>query len=1019
MTTYTWSGTGTASWGTAADWTDQSDNTTGALPTDLDTALINAPGATVTVGTQVLASAYILDTAGATLAVSGGTLTTEHAANFNGRVSVTAGTYTAGGTGAVFNQALTQTGGTIDAVTGTLAINDGSTLSGTLSGAGVLDFAGANTNNYIGTGFVCKLSSVEVTGGAKLGLEKNFAFAHNLTVNNSTLDLFGHVLTDTGAFALSGVAGSGTIQAAGTLTLGTNTSTETLDNGLMLAVTGTVIQADTVYLGANDSGADVNIGKAGQYDINGNWSVGDPSSIGSISNLGVFAKTGGGKLTQIDTQFSSSGTIAANIGELQLDGLINAVSGTVSGAGTFGIGTVGGYGQTTFAPELALSVANVHQASGILVLNAAQSYTGNWNMSGGVLNLNKAAAVLTLKGDSSFDAGTLSGYSGSLVLDGPTELGAVTIGGPDTIDVNGTLTQTGLVLLGLSSNPDVTIAAGADWLIDADSSILGSYGLIDNAGVFWDRNGSSTSTIQSQIVNTGTLIADSTLQLDSSFSTLGGTLSGGGLLDVAGGTTTLASGLSITVAALDISSDVVLAGNQTDAKAVSQYTGTLDLSAHSFALSGTASLDGGTLSDGGTLTASGQTTIGNYTVTAGAGLVIAGSGDQSGALQLADQNGTGTLVVAASGAYNVLDNFTIGGAGALVIDGKLTESGTGLGEIDASLTLAAAGLLTANDQTLTLTNVASLAGTLAGTGAVALSGGTFSLAAGLALASGTLELTGAASATLLANQSYAGDFRTSSGTLNLGADTFTLSGPALLGNNTILSGGGTLLAGGATTLLAPSVQGSATLAIAGAAQQLGNLAVGNPTGAASTATFAIMAGGTDTLDASASILGDGMLSVAASGTLIAGGNALSQISTAIVDQGTIAANQGDLQIIGSVSAASTGLFSIGGPAELDFLGGSTVGSATAVSFAAGGDGTLRIDDMKTFAATIENFATRDMIQISGLAGTLSASYANTAHTQLMLADSSGNSIVLAFSTAQTLSAIGLSDTSNVATLTHS
>ena len=1022
MTTYTWSGK-SGSWGTSADWTNQADGTNG-LPTDLDTAMINAPGILVSVGTSITAAAYILDTTGATLAVSGGTLTTEHLATFNGRVVVSAGTYYAGGMGAVFNQNLTQTGGTIDAVTGTLTINAGSTLHGTLSGAGVLDFNGSASNNYLNTGFVCNLSAIEVTGGAKLGLNENLTYGRNLTVNNSTLDLFGHTLTASSSFALSGVVGDGVIRDSGTLTLGTNLNTETLDNGLILDVFGTANQVNTIALGAPDAGAQVIVTSTGHYNINGNWTVADPSSVGSITNHGMLAKTGGGKLAQIDTQLTSTATIAVNIGELQLDGLVNSVAGTVSGTGTFGLGTVNGYGQTVFAPRLALTVANLHQASGILVLNAAQAYGGNWNMSGGVLNLNAPAAVLTLGGQSSFDAGTITGYGGSLVLNGLSELGGVTIGGPDKIDVNTTLTQTGLVLLGQYSNPLVTIAAGASWRIDADSSILGQYGEITNDGVLWDRNGSATSTIQSQIDNTttGTIIADSTLQLASLGSVLYGTLSGSGLIDLANastglGTTTLEAGLSIQVAALDVSSDVLLAGNQADAKAVSQYAGTIATSGYTFALAGTTSLDGGTLSAGGTLSSSGQTTIGYYTVDAGADLLISGTADQVGGLQLSSQNGAGGLTVAAGGAYTVLDNLTIGGTGAVLIDGGLTESGTGQSEIDATVTLAASGVLTANDQVLTLTNGASLAGTLAGSGAIALSGGTFSLAGGLALGSATLELNGAATATLLASQSYGGDLRTSGGTLNLGGDTFTLTGPALLGYSTILSGSGTLLATGATTLLTPSVQGSTVLAIAGAARALSSVSVGNPNNAPSTATLAISAGGSDTLDASASILGNGTLSVAAGGTLAAAGNAISQIYTAIVDQGTIAASAGDLQIIGNVSAGSTGIFAIGGGA-LDFLNGSTVGTATNISFAAGTDGPLRIDDIKTFAAGIENFATGDMIQIAGLVGSATGAYANAAHTQILVSDSSGDSIVLAFSTAQTLNAITFSDTSNVATLTH-
>ena len=1024
MTTYTWSAKMGDSWGNGADWTSQADGSNGVVPTDLDTAIINAPGITVSVGTSLSAAAYILDTSGATLAVTGGTLTTEHQANFNGRVAVSAGTYVAAGMGAVFNQALTETGGTIDAVSGALVVNGGSVLSGLVTGNGVLDFNGGASNNYLDAGFACKLSSIEVTNGARLGLGETFAYAHNLTVTNSVLDLFGYSLTDTGNFALSGVAGDGVMNDAGFLQLGTNTSSETLDDGLVLNVSGIAKQVNTLYLGAADAGAKITIFKAGQYDINGNWTIYDPSSVGSIANAGVLAKTGGGKLSQIDVQVTSSATIEANIGELQLDGLVNSIAGTVSGAGTFGIGTVGGYGQTTLAAGLVLSVANLHQASGIVVLNKAQAYAGNWNMSGGVLNLNATTATLTLNGRSSFDAGTITGYGGSLVLAGPAELGAVTIGGPNRIAVGGTLTQTGLVLLGESSHPVVTIAAAGAWRIDADSSILGQYGIIRNNGVLWDRNGSATSIVQSQIFNaaTGTIIADSTLQLASLGSDFHGTLTGTGLIDFANastgiGTSTLDTGLSIQVANLDIASDVVLAANQADARTVSQYTGLIDTAGHTFALTGTASLDGGTLSDLGTLSTAGQTTVGYYTVSAGADLLVSGTADQVGALQLSDAGGAGGLTVAASGAYTVRDNFSIGGTGAVTIYGHLTEAGTGLGEIDAGVSLAATGVLTANDQTLTLTNVTTLEGTLAGTGAVALAGGHFALAGGLALDSATLELNGAASALLAANQAYGGDFRTSGGTLNLGGDTFTLTGPAVIGNATLLTGSGTLLAQGTTTLVAPNIQGAAVLAIAGAALQLSSIAVGDPTGAASAATFAIAGGGTDTLDASASILGDGTLSVAAGGTLLASGNAISQVATAIVDQGTIAVTHGDLQIAGNVSANSGGIFSIGGTAELDFLGTSAVGASTAANFASSG-GTLRLDDLKVFAATIGNFASGDIIQIAGLAGSATGTYANAAHTQILVSDSSGDSIVLAFSTAQTLSAITFGDTSNVATLTH-
>ena len=1009
MTTYTWSVNGSGSWSDASDWNDGTDG----VPTDLDTAIIDMPGIEVSVGTMVTAAAYILDTTGATLQVDGGHLTTEHMADFNGKFIETAGTYTVGGMGALFSQNLSQTGGVIDVLTGVLTVGDGSTLAGSLTGAGALDFTGGN--NYLATGFVCQLGALEVTNGARLGLRANFSYAHNLTVVNATLDLLGYTLVDNGGLTLSGVAGGGTIQDAGTVTLGTNLFVETLDNGLNLAVTGTLLQVNNISLGAADSGAEISIGKTGHYSINGNWNVTDSSSVGTIASYGVIAKTGGGKLSQIDTSVMSSGTLAANIGELQLDGLINTISGTVSGAGTLGIG---GAGQTTFATKLALGVANLHQSAGILVLKVAQTYAGDWNMSGGVLNLDAAGAVLTLSGRESFDAGTITGYGGTLMLGGPAELGAVTIGSTDKIDVAGTLTQTGTVLLGQSSNPTVNIAAKASWLIDADSSIIGTYGLINNSGVLWDRNGSNTSTIQSEIVSTGTIIADSTLQLDGDQSLLGGTLSGAGLLDLSGGGTIgLQSGLAIHVASLDIATDVVLAGNQADAGIFSQYTGTLDLSGQTFALSGTTSLDGGMLIDGGTLSASGPVTIAGYDVTGAAELLISGAADQAGGgLTLQDTNGSGTLCVAAGASYNVLNDSSINGTGTAVIAGKLTDSGTGIASIAASVTLQSSGVLTANNRMLSLTDGGTLSGTLAGTGNADLAGGTFLLATGLSVTAATFEVSSGATAQLSASLSYGGDFITTGATLAFSGDTLSLGGTATLGNASVLSGAGTLAASASATLAAVTVEGTTTLLIAGAAQQLGLVTVGNPSGTASTARLSIT--GTDTLGANASIQGDGTLSVASGGSLIAGSDAFSQLATTTIDQGVIAANQGELQVTGTVTAASSGIFAIGAAGLLDFSSTSVVGSATGVSFA--GAGTLRVEDLHGFAATIENFATKDMIQIVGVSGaSVTGTYANAAHTQLLVADSSGDSIVLSFSTAQTLSAITFgAGAGGIATLTH-
>ena len=293
----------------------------------------------------------------------------------------------------------------------------------------------------------------------------NFTTHANFTVApTGSVDLFGHKLTVAGNSVIDGTIGDGTLTDTGTLTLGTPTTTQFLDNGLTLAVNGTVVQSGNVNQGDNDAGAKIGIGKTGQYLINGNWTIADPTpSTGTITNAGILAKTGGGKTATIATSLTNSGTLAADTGTLLLTGLVNAIGGTVSGNGTLALGGA----QTTFGPKISLKVACLDLQSGVLVLNKSLTYTGEWDMNGSaVLNLNASGETLTLSGRSNFDAGTLSGYGGTVVVSGMAQFGSsgstFTIGGPNTLTVSGTLDQTGALSFGASSNPVARHSQGCD-----------------------------------------------------------------------------------------------------------------------------------------------------------------------------------------------------------------------------------------------------------------------------------------------------------------------------------------------------------------------------------------------------------------------------------------------------------------------------------------------------------------------------------------------------------------------------
>lgn len=990
MATIVWN-SGSGSWGTGTNWN-------GGVPTLDDSVTIDTAGATVTVGTGVAAQAYTLNTSQSVLSIAGGTLYTVDSADFSGNFIETSGTYMAGGFGATFYDTLTLKGGTIQALAGAkLNVYGGGTLAGTLTGTGALDLYGGTT--YINTGFSCSLSSIVVN--ALVGFDINFTTTSNLTVlGNGSVDLFGHTLTVSGDLALSGVLGSGVVTDAGTMTIGTPQSTATLDNGLVLNVTKEVLQSGNLNQGTQDAGAKIAIAKAGEYLINGNWNINNPSSIGTITNAGQFDKTGGGKASVVSTSFSNTGTVDVRTGTLLLNGLVNSVAGTASGAGTLGIAG----GQTTFGNKLVLSVAALDQQSGNLILNAALAYGGQWSMTGGVLDLNATAAKLTLTGQANFDGGVLSGYGGTLNLKGLTEMSNMLIGGPNTLSISGTLDQTGNITFGQSSSPTADILSGATWSIEGNSSIYGNYGLIENQGTFIDPNGSAVSRVYAEFASTGTVSVDNTmLQFDGTSTILAGKVSGTGTLDLAG-TTTLASGVVLSVAELNIDGTyVALGGNTTYANTFVQAgNSSLDLQGYTLSLTGAVSLDGGALLDAGLVSSAGPTTLAYYTIDQYAGLTLTGLAEQVQTIY-----DYGTITVASGATYTLDDDYGIAGNGLLSVAGTFVADGTGTSSISAAVVTT--GVLEINDQVLQLQDGGTLGGTVSGQGSLVLQNSTFTLQSGLSLATAALQFQNA-TVDLAANESYSAYF-VDNGTVNLGTETLSLSGTTVL-NNATIAGAGTLIAAGTTTIGFVGLQTGATLDVTGSAEQIaGSVTMTN-------ASLVVATAGSYTLENGQAITGTGTLSVA--GSLTAAGDNTDTINVgAIVDTGTIAANLGTLNLSGAISGS--GKFTIG-TAQLDFTANSTFtagGAVPSVAFTNGG-GDLLIGDMSSFAATVANFASGDIIEIAGMqANSITGTYGNAAHTQLLITDAAHDALTLNFSTAQTLSSLTFGAAADgLASITH-
>jgi hypothetical protein len=1004
MAGYSWNSNSSGSWADAADWG-------GVVPTLDDTAFIAVPNITVSVGTGVLAQAYSLQTLSSELLVDGGTLQTAANAIIDGAFVETSGLFIAGGQGVTFDQSIyLETGAIKTQAGGVINIDGGGTLAGTLSGYGTVVFDGGST--YLNTGFVDTLKSFYVTNGGKVGVQLNLTLAGSVEVlQNSVLDLFGHTLTTTGNVEIDGTVDGGALtQTSGTIVLGSPVvQTTYLDNSLVVVVNKLLEQDGNVSYGvADDSGAKLTVGKTGVYQINGNWGLGDPSSTGSIVNQGAFVKAGGGKTAEVYASFTSSNTVKVQTGILLFDGIYNTLSGTVSGAGTLGIAG----DQTNLSAGLALTVGALVQQSGLVVLNNSLTYHNEWDMTGGVLNLNNSNTTLTLSNSSTggatshfnFDNGLIAGYGGTIVIDGVADFGgqpgsSATIGGLTTLTINGVVDQTYNIIFGASSNPSATIAAGGVWQLEGDSSIDGYFGEITNNGSFIDNNGSEIAVLQSTFVNNGTLtINNSALQLAGE-AALSGVIDGNGILDIRGGVS-ISGGATVTVASLNIDNGTLLiTGDVADAMGFSQLGNAATLIVEDGAtltLSGTTSLDSGTLSAGGALILAGPTELGFLQI--GGTVEVTGTAEQTSNISFAG----GTLEIAAGATYKLADDVVISsqlaGDGAIANAGDLIALGTGSGDnINAIFDQTQTGVLNVYSADLSFSAGGQLSGSITGTGTVALIAGTYTLgeSSALSLTVASFEVLQNTALSLAANQSYAGywDETSSNSTLNLNTLTLSLSGTTQLYNVT-LDDSGAVTTTNSTTLSGIAINGS-TLNLAGSAEQIGQINLTN-------GILDITKSGVYAIEAGSSIAGTGTVDVV--GTLSAAGDGLASLESATVDTGLISVALGTLSISNAITG--TGSLSIGGTgAFLDFTNLGTIGASNTIGFTASG-GDLYIGNALNFAAVINDFAHGDTIELPGFGSTTTGTLSSNGLTYTV-SDKGGNAIALVFKTAEAAGSISI------------
>ena len=295
----------------------------GGTLTGAGTIAIAGGAATIKSGTSVTVAK--LTESGATTALSiAGNLA------YSGVFSASTGSTTVS-SGATLTLTGTTTLGASVGGLGTLAIAGG---TATLNGGGGLAVAnwgisGAGTSLVLAKGLNYN-GTFSAGSGATLNLS-----AGNLTLKGAnsfagaTLTSVGHILTDSGAAAVSGLTIGGT-------TTFTNTKTLTESGG-------------AVTLGdLSGNAAKIVNTTTGIWDITDDSGIGlGSSALSSITNNGLFEKTGGAGSSVIAPAFANAHNILVSSGTLDFKGAVTSTgTDTISGASTLEFDSTLAAGQT-------------------------------------------------------------------------------------------------------------------------------------------------------------------------------------------------------------------------------------------------------------------------------------------------------------------------------------------------------------------------------------------------------------------------------------------------------------------------------------------------------------------------------------------------------------------------------------------------------------------------------------------------------------------------------------------------
>jgi hypothetical protein len=787
-----------------------------------------------------------------------------------------------------------------------------------------------------------------------------------------------------------------------------------LGGGVTWSNSGTVADSGAILVGDSSGGnATIANQSTGLFEFLGPYSnlwISDGASA-SFANAGTIVEnTGNGGATAFGASLQNTGTIDLQSGTLDLTAS-NSIGGTITGGGVLEFAS----GVSTLT---AATSGNLLISGGAVVLKQPAAITGNISETTGALSLSASgpanvvinASLSDTQGGIGIAGGKTLTISGAAVsfgtnnyvyhasygptIDGPGTLATgatvtttivsgpvgqsyspyweLLLGGGVTWSNSGTVNDSGGILIGDASGGYASIVNQSTGVFDflAPYSNIwlsnGASATFSNAGTIVENTGGSGPTsFAAALTNTGVIdLKSGILDLVTS-STIGGTVTGGGVLEFSSGVSTLTAAtsgnllvsggalvlaqtgtitgnISETTGAISLATNVVLAASLSDTQGsialaagktltVSASTVTLGTNVYVYHASYGPTIDGpGTFATGAAVTTTivsgpvNQSYSPYWELALGGGATWSNSGTvmDSGAILIGDASGgSASITNAAGGVFQFLSSYSniwvnTGASGLFSNAGTIVEANSGGGITAFQASLKNTGLIDLQAGTLDLQAGSTIGGTVTGSGILEFSAGTSTLTA-----------------------ATSGNILVGGGVLTLGT-TSAISGA-------LTDDGGTIQVGSSVNLSGVLVDQAGLIAILGG--KLTSKAI--------------------TINGGATLSGYGA------------------VSGPVIDNGIVLATTGTLAI--GANSSGSGIFEIAGGAAMQFNGAAT---ASHLSFLTGGAETLLLATPKTMQATLTGFGATDTIDLLKVAAT-GLSYANNT---LTVTGSSGTLATLGF-----------------------